>query len=593
MGYFNTGTVTLDENLEIVKGDKNFFSFIGWENTHFIEQSVYKEDFAEFRAACHSVWVTGEKKMIAYRAYCLDQSMPWVIANISKGVLAGGDVLELNFQSVDTLEQEIAVMRDELSEIGTYMDILDEFFFKYDVEKDDFCLFMGGEKQRIALFSGDLDSWEQQLEEKKAFSNDKQREVFVALCQDLQQASRHFSHEIMLPHLVRGDEKELYLFKGRSVINASGRDLVLGCVYTMTKNTRRRKSRIGTDAVRDEMTGLLSKQTIIDYIKNAMMGDSEYASYLCVMDIDDFKHINDNYGHLFGDEVLITVADILKEAVGDRGVVGRIGGDEMLIFLERIVDRADLKTILRTIRCNVEWAYKGVKEDLSLSCSIGAAAWPKDALDYDTLFKIADKMLYRAKNNGKNRYIIYTPEIHGEITPDYFADTSAVELKKPVSGGSKERLLMELSERFIFHSVWSVQMVLEEVGSIFGLKEINVFYDEPVYNAMHWRADGKTVEQSFLSYAGTSHFRQLFDENNLAVIHNTVDLQFSCPEAYEVLKELQMTAAIIYRMDSGVSGYITFYKEEQASRLWSDSDKAYLNLIAKMISLVLGSKNAE
>lgn len=592
MSYFNTGTVILDRRLEILKGDKNFFAFIGWENSHYIEQSVYKEDFDEFRSACENVWFTGEKKIITYRAYCLDNSTPWVIANISKESLAGADVLELNLQAVETLEQEIAVMRDELSEIGTYMDILDEFFFRYDVEKDDFCLFMGGEKQRMVLFDGDLDSWEQQLEEKKAFSNDKHREAFGGLCQDMQQASRHFSHEIMLPHLVRGDGKELYLFKGRSVITASGRDLVLGCVYTMTKNTRRRKNRIGADAVRDEMTGLLSKQTVIDYIKNAMSQDANDLNYLCVMDIDDFKHINDNYGHLFGDEVLITVADILKEAVGDRGVVGRIGGDEMLIFLEHIADRADLKSILRTIRCNVEWAYKGVKEELSLSCSIGTAAWPKDAKDYDTLFKIADKMLYRAKNNGKNRYIIYTPEIHGEITPDYFADTSAVELKKPVSGGSKERLLLELSERFIFHSVWTVQMVLEEVGTIFGLKEINVFYDEPVYNAMHWRADGNAVEQSFLSYAGTSHFRQLFDENNLAVINSVVDLQFSCPEAYEVLKELQMTAAIIYRMDSGISGYITFYREEQATRLWSDSDKTYLNLIAKMIAMVLGSKNA-
>ena len=136
-------------------------------------------------------------------------------------------------------------------------------------------------------------------------------------------------------------------------------------------------------------------------------------------------------------------------------------------------------------------------------------------------------------------------------------------------------------------------MVLEETGSIFGLSEINVFYEEPVYNAMHWRVDNKPVEQCFLSYAGTSHFRQLFDENNLAVIHGTNNLQFACPEAYEVLKEMQITAAIIYRMDSGIPGYITFYKEEQASRLWSDADIMYLNLIGKMIALVLGSKQAE
>lgn len=592
MAYFNTGVVTLNNQLEIIKGDKGFFALIMWENSMFLEQSVYKDDFAEVREVCEKVWNTGERMFVTYRVFSKDETTHWVIASVEKTELAGENVLELNLQTVDTLEQEIGTMQDELCELGTYIDILDELFFRYDVEKDDFCLFMGSEKQRVVVYSGDLDSWEQNLEERGGFSEEKYRETFANLCQDLQQGSRHFSHEIMLPHLVRGDEKELYLIKGRSVVTTSGRDLVLGCVYTLSKNSRRRKARLGADAVRDEMTGLLSKQTIIDYARNAIASKPEYTCYLCVMDIDDFKYVNDTYGHMFGDEVLITVADILKEAVGERGVVGRIGGDEMMIFLERIVDKADLKAILRSIRSNVEWAYKGMKEGFNLSCSIGAAACPADGQDYDTLFKIADKMLYRAKENGKNRYIIYTPEIHGDVLNTNQENAPVAEGKQPIKTKGKEQLMLELTEYFMFRMVWSIRVAIEEVGLAFGLKEINIFFDEPVYTPHHWSATGQSSEDRYLMYAGTAQFRQLFDDNGLAVVNGLNSLQFSCREAYEILKEKKVTAAVIYRMDSGVPGYVTFYKEDQVSRLWSESDKVYLNMIGKMIALTLGGKKS-
>jgi len=347
---------------------------------------------------------------------------------------------------------------------------------------------------------------------------------------------------------------------------------------------------MGADAFRDELTGLLSKQTITEYIRNAMSVKAEYTCYLCVLDIDNFKYVNDNYGHLFGDEVIVTVADILKEAVGERGVVGRIGGDEMLLFLENIADRADLKSILRTVRSNVEWAYKDVKEDLNLSCSIGAAAWPADAGDYDTLFKIADKMLYRAKENGKNRYIIYTPELHGDVLNAEDVTAYEVQQSKSVGAGNKEQFLMDFTEYFMFRNIWNIQIALEETGKAFDLKEVNIFFDEPAYSPMHWRADGKPVETKFLSYGGTTQFRQLFTENNLAVINHISNMQYTCPEVYRELKEMQVTAALIYRMDNGVPGYITFYKEEPTSRLWPESDKAYLNLIGKMFALFISGR---
>ncbi|MDE7269866.1 MAG: GGDEF domain-containing protein [Acetatifactor sp.] len=589
MTHFKTGVATIDRNLQIVRADQNFYQFIGWENPIVLEQSVFKEDFPKLKTAMESVFATGERMVETYRVLRQDESLHWVVADITMNELKEqGEFVCLNIQSIDMLEQELSKMSDEVRQLDAYLDIMDEIFFRYNAEENSFCLFMSSGGQRIRLFGGSFDVWEKSFVEGHSLT-EKNLDTFKRFCADVRQGTRSFSHEVMMANLARGDGKELYLLKGKAISDIDGKPLVLGCVYTLAKDSRRRKSRLGADAAKDEMTGLLSKKTIADYIQNFMETKSGGTSYLCVLDVDNFKGVNDNYGHLFGDEVLMTVADILKDAVGDRGVVGRIGGDEMLIFLEDIIDRVDLKSILRTIRINVEWAYKGVRDDLHLSCSIGAAAWPTDADNYNDLFKIADKMLYRAKEGGKNRYIIYTQGVHpNPLAGD--APVPVTPMKQQNVTINKERLLLELTENFLHRGMWGVKSVLEQTGLAFSLVETDVFYDEPVYTAMHWRADGKPLENGRLDYADNTKFRQLFDENNLAVINHTADLEFLCPEAYASLSAQHVTAALIYRMNGKVAGHVVFYKEESASRMWTESDKMYLNLIGKMIELVLGGR---
>ncbi|MBR1770438.1 MAG: GGDEF domain-containing protein [Lachnospiraceae bacterium] len=588
MAHFNTGTATIDKNMQIVKADKSFYQFIAWENPLYLEQSVCKADFAQLKEAIEAVLTRSGHNMAVYRMLRPDGSLHWVVADLMRVIISEEEcVVKMNIQSVRDLEDDLSEMADAVQEFGIYLDIMDELFFKYDPEEDAFRIFMGGDKQRMVLFEGSLAAWEESLVARQPFS-DKYHEVFEDLCEDFRQGTRHFSHEIMLPNLIRGESKELYLFKGKTTVDTKGRFYVFGCVYTIAKNSHRKKTAIGGDAARDEMTGLLNKQTITDYVQNAIGGKLSGTGYLCIIDVDNFKYVNDHFGHMFGDEVLISIADIIKDAVEDRGVAGRIGGDEMMIFLENIADRADLKSILRTIRTNVEWAYKGVRDDIHLSCSIGAAACPTDADNYDDLFKIADKMLYRAKECGKNRYIIYTPEIHGNVLDNNVGKPDAVAMTG--TGANKEHLVLQLTELFLYKRIWNLQMTLESVGAAFELAEVNIFYDEPVYQPMHWRGDGKKLREIDLNFLKSSKFRTLFTEDHLAVINHTVDLEFSCPVAYEVLKSQDVNAALIYEMNGKVPGYVFFTKEGHSSRLWTESDKIYLNLVGKMIDLVLSGK---
>lgn len=78
--------------------------------------------------------------------------------------------------------------------------------------------------------------------------------------------------------------------------------------------------------------------------------------------------VNDTFGHMFGDEVLVAFTDIIKKAVGRHGVVGRIGGDEIMIVTKDIYDKATLRPYLREIRTNMEMMYKGKLNGISLTC---------------------------------------------------------------------------------------------------------------------------------------------------------------------------------------------------------------------------------
>ncbi|MEG1847550.1 MAG: GGDEF domain-containing protein, partial [Lachnospiraceae bacterium] len=127
---------------------------------------------------------------------------------------------------------------------------------------------------------------------------------------------------------------------------------------------------------------------------------------LFLIDIDNFKKINDTMGHAFGDEVLKTIGAKLKMEFRKSDICGRVGGDEMLIFLKDIEDGR--------LQCEAERViaiYKnfGVGEYVkyTVTASIGAAVYSRDGKTFEELYKAADQALYRAKRNGKNQLMFY------------------------------------------------------------------------------------------------------------------------------------------------------------------------------------------
>lgn len=162
----------------------------------------------------------------------------------------------------------------------------------------------------------------------------------------------------------------------------------------------------------DELTGLFNKEACELAVKN-YLDRFEDPCVLFMIDVDNFKSINDNYGHQQGDEVLKMFGEVLGSNFRSEDFVGRVGGDEFMAMMKGTDSAEVIQRKLTNISTQIHKIYSGDPSRI-VSCSIGAAARDPEFRDtFETLFKAADEALYVSKNNGKDRGTLFEPSMAG------------------------------------------------------------------------------------------------------------------------------------------------------------------------------------
>lgn len=159
-------------------------------------------------------------------------------------------------------------------------------------------------------------------------------------------------------------------------------------------------------AMYDGLTRIYNRATTeqtLTALVSASMGATQHCMF--IIDIDNFKNINDVYGHIVGDETLVAFAKRLQQLFNQGAIVGRLGGDEFLVFLQNYVDRTEIikkaELIIQPIQIEKEQQVPPV------SVSLGISLYPTDGSSFMELYQCADKALYRAKHEGKDGFIFY------------------------------------------------------------------------------------------------------------------------------------------------------------------------------------------
>ena len=164
-------------------------------------------------------------------------------------------------------------------------------------------------------------------------------------------------------------------------------------------------------AYRDELTGLYNYRFLQEYLEREIIRGSRYSTpvSLLMVDVDDFKKYNDEFGHEAGNEILAAIAGLLRESVRELDLTVRYGGEEFTIVLPSTT-KAGAELVAQRARKTIEdhdFAREAPQRSGKLTVSMGLATYPHDAQDINGLIRRADQALYMAKADGKNRVQLY------------------------------------------------------------------------------------------------------------------------------------------------------------------------------------------
>lgn len=171
----------------------------------------------------------------------------------------------------------------------------------------------------------------------------------------------------------------------------------------------------------DELTGLNNRKHFKDIMENQLKEHTllESRGALIIIDIDNFKFINDSYGHNCGDIFLKNFSDDLKRYFSSNKLLCRFGGDEFIIFMPYISSLQDIKEVAKKITEILKSPYNINNKNIFTSASIGIAVFPDDGENFEVLLKNADAAMYMAKSNGKNQWEMFNSNISREINRLY------------------------------------------------------------------------------------------------------------------------------------------------------------------------------
>ncbi len=468
------------------------------------------------------------------------------------------------------------------NELDKYMAILnlsEDLYFEYSPDKKEVVLFKFEENEKRIKFTGSVESFVKKLNEQEYNVNPV---TFDKLIFDIENLSNSFFHILKSDILSKDGSCERICIRGLTVNKNQNKKIVLGILKNSKFISQSDIDFLENQANIDSLTGLLNKKAITDTIKLKMKSNSVKTLSLIMMDVDYFKDINDNYGHMFGDEVLVTVSETLKTIVGNRGVVGRIGGDEFLIGIENLSTENELRSILRAIRSKIEWTYSG---QIKITTSLGTATWPNDASDYETLLKLADKCLYIAKEKGRNRFIIYIKEKHGTLS-SVDLSSKAISMKPKINITQKSEHICKIIETLSNYDNLNdtIINVADSLKYYYLFDKCMIFYGdnlEKIYSSNSTEDDLKIIDI-------LDKYKDIFDYRNLLVVGNYLSTEIKNIDLYNFLHKTKNYSTIQYLIKEGpfIKGLIVITTYEHSNK-WSEVDINYLAIIFKLISKTL------
>ncbi len=479
------------------------------------------------------------------------------------------------FDIVD-VEQRVEYVESLVRKYRFLLGLTDCYYFEYTLADNLFVVYKYINESAIKIISQDLDEYVKSNESNPEII-DEQKERMKVFCAYMK--GKKPSFELEFP-IVENGELTYCRIRGGSIHRT---EMMVAGVF-QTHQTSLKEAYYMTPAARDVGTGVFNKKAGMEYAMEKLQLQDDTTRWLVMLDIDDFKNVNDTFGHMFGDEVIRCVANTLQKIVGYRGVVSRFGGDEFFVFLDKVKTREELKLVIKTIAKELAIAFD---PKLRVTISVGVAQYPKEGTTYEELIAKADKAVYIAKEKGKDRHIIYEESVHGKIEKDNMSlRTASYSLSREKRREALIELLGNLYSQGVVYLTKNAK-VQKQVREMFDLDGITIYSN-----------GGDTVLCRFGDYAlqpekknvlmSDEKYTELFAKEGVLVESSMLKLRAVHAEAYDwaMKHEIGATVQCIGRKDDKVHTLVCF-DIFNCNRKWSDIDIEMLSILGGCINKLL------
>ncbi|MDO4275599.1 MAG: bifunctional diguanylate cyclase/phosphodiesterase [Eubacteriales bacterium] len=352
--------------------------------------------------------------------------------------------------------------------------------------------------------------------------------------------------------------------------------------------------KLKTRAEQDALTGLFNREETESQIKRHLLQNPSDYCALFMIDTDNFKQVNDSKGHMLGDTVLKEMAEAMKKTMRADDVVGRIGGDEFTIFMKNIPSREAAKNKAEKLSEVFRHLFEQEKTALQITCSIGVAVYPEDGKDFKTLYKHADQALYHAKHQGKNRYMIYDPDISYKFKDSGQSSLGTVIDSEYSPAESMGDILADII-RILYKTEdidQAINLTLKVVGERFNVSRAYIFESpdngKHFDNTYEWCSEGTEPQIQNLQNIDSEQagdYTALFGDNSIFYCRDTSLLE---PKVRTLLagQGIYSTLQCAFWKGDEFAGFIGF-DECTGLRLWTREEADILLLVSQMAATFL------
>lgn len=419
-------------------------------------------------------------EMLQCRLYCYRDAVPYYI------------LISWDIHTRKGLEEELRLMDEQYRMLE---EVTDEFPFDFDVVKKRFRV---PQKYRV---NGKVDSdrkymsFEEMLAD--VYEEDRAECAQAILLASKEKRTGTIDYRMNLASEGEKTDYSWYRTVYRSIVGDDGQIIrIIGRSYDVSKD-RKIQEQLLEEMRLDPMTRVLNKVAAGEEVDRILTQEPQGTHVLLLIDIDDFKQINDTFGHTVGDTVISDVADVIRQQFGENDLVARMGGDEFLAFM-RNTTRAEAERKAEQL-CG-ESAKRLIGDDaiVNVTLSIGLAVSGEDGDDYETLFTMADRAMYDTKRDGKNGFAFARKDSYADGDGRRRQKNAEVEQN---AGREVDKEFLNFAFSLLSHARdinGSLNVLIEQIGKKYGLDFVAVFEGREEGTEMvlmnSWNRSGRIYE---------------------------------------------------------------------------------------------------